>query len=104
MPVRWRGCGDRRNHAAHRRGRHSLRRLVVRAADRWICRRRSLATIRDYTFRLARALNVIGLMNVQYAMQREKVFVIEVNPRASRTVPYVSARLREFRWRRLRRG
>ena len=49
-----------------------------------------LATIRDYTFRLARALNVIGLMNVQYAIQRDKVFVIEVNPRASRTVPYVS--------------
>ncbi|MGE5114001.1 MAG: carbamoyl-phosphate synthase large subunit [Acidobacteriaceae bacterium] len=49
-----------------------------------------LATIRDYTFRLARALKVVGLMNVQYAVQREKVFVIEVNPRASRTVPYVS--------------
>ena len=49
-----------------------------------------LQTIRDYTFRLARALNVIGLMNVQYAIQRDKVFVIEVNPRASRTVPYVS--------------
>ena len=49
-----------------------------------------LATIRDCTFRLARALKVVGLMNVQYAVQREKVFVIEVNPRASRTVPYVS--------------
>ena len=49
-----------------------------------------LATIRDYTFRLARALQVIGLMNIQYAIQRDKVFVIEVNPRASRTVPYVS--------------
>jgi carbamoyl-phosphate synthase large subunit len=49
-----------------------------------------LATIRDYTFRLARALKVIGLMNIQYAIQRDKVFVIEVNPRASRTVPYVS--------------
>jgi carbamoyl-phosphate synthase large subunit len=49
-----------------------------------------LATIRDYTFRLARSLKVVGLMNVQYAVQREKVFVIEVNPRASRTVPYVS--------------
>ena len=49
-----------------------------------------LQTIRDYTFRLARALKVIGLMNVQYAIQRDKVFVIEVNPRASRTVPYVS--------------
>jgi carbamoyl-phosphate synthase large subunit len=51
---------------------------------------RVLATIRDHSFRLARALKVIGLMNVQYAVQREKVFVIEVNPRASRTVPYVS--------------
>ncbi len=49
-----------------------------------------LETLRDYTFRLARALKVIGLMNVQYAIQRDKVFVIEVNPRASRTVPYVS--------------
>ncbi len=49
-----------------------------------------LRTIREYTFRLARALNVIGLVNVQYAVQREKVYVIEVNPRASRTVPYVS--------------
>jgi carbamoyl-phosphate synthase large subunit len=48
---------------------------------------RTLATIRDYTNRLARALRVIGLMNVQYAIQREKVFVIEVNPRASRTAP-----------------
>jgi len=49
-----------------------------------------LATIRDYTFRLARALKVVGLMNIQYAIQRDKVYVIEVNPRASRTVPYVS--------------
>ena len=49
-----------------------------------------LSFIRDYTFRLARALKVIGLMNVQFAVQQHKVFVIEVNPRASRTVPYVS--------------
>ena len=49
-----------------------------------------LNTIREYTYRLARALNVVGLMNIQYAIQREKVYVIEVNPRASRTVPYVS--------------
>jgi carbamoyl-phosphate synthase large subunit len=49
-----------------------------------------LNTIRDYTFKLARALKVIGLMNVQFAVQNGKVFVIEVNPRASRTVPYVS--------------
>jgi len=49
-----------------------------------------LRLIRGYTERLARALNVVGLMNVQYAIQHEKVFVLEVNPRASRTVPYVS--------------
>ena len=49
-----------------------------------------LARIRDYTARLAKALHVIGLMNVQYAIQRDTVYVLEVNPRASRTVPYVS--------------
>jgi len=49
-----------------------------------------LAQIRDYTARLARALHVVGLMNVQYAIQQDKVYVLEVNPRASRTIPYVS--------------
>jgi carbamoyl-phosphate synthase large subunit len=49
-----------------------------------------LAHIRDYTVRLARALHVVGLMNVQYAIQHDKVYVLEVNPRASRTIPYVS--------------
>jgi len=49
-----------------------------------------LETIRGYTRKLALALNVIGLVNLQFAIQRGKVFVIEVNPRASRTVPYVS--------------
>jgi carbamoyl-phosphate synthase large subunit len=49
-----------------------------------------LETIRQYTCKLARALKVVGLMNVQYAIQGDKVFVIEVNPRASRTVPFVS--------------
>src|SRR5438128_8287390 len=39
---------------------------------------------------MAHALNVVGLMNVQFAIQDEKVYVLEVNPRASRTVPYVS--------------
>ena len=47
-------------------------------------------TLRDYTVRLARELKVVGLMNVQYAIQNGKVYVLEVNPRASRTVPYVS--------------
>ena len=49
-----------------------------------------LDTIREYTVKMARALNVVGLMNVQYAIANGKVYVIEVNPRASRTVPYVS--------------
>ncbi len=46
--------------------------------------------IRDYTHRLAKALNVRGLMNVQYAIKDEIVYVLEVNPRASRTVPFVA--------------
>jgi carbamoyl-phosphate synthase large subunit len=49
-----------------------------------------LQRIREYTKRLAQALQVVGLMNVQYAIQRDTVYVLEVNPRASRTVPYVS--------------
>jgi carbamoyl-phosphate synthase large subunit len=49
-----------------------------------------LEKIREYTTKLARALKVVGLMNVQYAIQRDTVYVLEVNPRASRTIPYVS--------------
>jgi carbamoyl-phosphate synthase large subunit len=46
--------------------------------------------IRRRTIELAKALNVIGLMNVQYAIQNGDLYVLEVNPRASRTIPYVS--------------
>ena len=56
----------------------------------FICPERHLSTIRDYTRRIARALKVIGLMNVQYAIKDDVVYVLEVNPRASRTVPYLS--------------
>jgi carbamoyl-phosphate synthase large subunit len=56
----------------------------------FICPERHLAQIRDYTRRIARALKVIGLMNVQYAIKDDVVYVLEVNPRASRTVPYLS--------------
>ncbi|MEZ2345883.1 carbamoyl-phosphate synthase large subunit [Terriglobus sp. RCC_193] len=49
-----------------------------------------LDQIRKYTRQLALSLNVIGLVNIQFAIQHGKVYVIEVNPRASRTVPYVS--------------
>ena len=47
-------------------------------------------TIVDYTGRFARELHVTGLVNVQYAVSNGKVYVIEVNPRSSRTVPYIS--------------
>ncbi len=47
-------------------------------------------TIREYTHAMARELKVIGLMNVQYAVKGDTVYVLEVNPRASRTVPFVS--------------
>ena len=50
----------------------------------------AIATIRDWTQKLAKALKVVGLMNIQYAVQGEQVYIIEANPRASRTVPYVS--------------
>ncbi len=49
-----------------------------------------LSIIRDYTEKLGRALQVKGLMNVQFAIKDDVVYVIEVNPRASRTVPFVS--------------
>ncbi len=47
-------------------------------------------TIVDYTRRLAERLQVVGLLNVQFAVKDEKVFVLEANPRASRTVPFVA--------------
>ncbi len=50
----------------------------------------NLNELRNHTHALARALNVVGLMNIQFAIQGEDVFIIEVNPRASRTVPFVS--------------
>jgi carbamoyl-phosphate synthase large subunit len=51
---------------------------------------RHVATIREYTRRIARALNVVGLMNTQFAVKADVVYVLEVNPRASRTIPYLS--------------
>ena len=49
-----------------------------------------IATIREYTHAMAKELKVIGLMNAQYAVKGDTVYVLEVNPRASRTVPFVS--------------
>ena len=47
-------------------------------------------TIVEYTGRLAKALNVIGLINIQFIVYEDQVYVIEVNPRSSRTIPYIS--------------
>ncbi len=49
-----------------------------------------IATIEDYTLRIGRELKVCGVMNIQYAICQDKVYVLEANPRASRTVPLVS--------------
>ena len=46
--------------------------------------------IKDHTKKIAKALNTIGLINIQFAIKYEKVFIIEANPRASRTVPFIS--------------
>jgi carbamoyl-phosphate synthase large subunit len=51
---------------------------------------KAINIIRDYTNSLAKALNVVGLINIQYACLDDTVYVLEVNPRASRTVPFVS--------------
>lgn len=51
---------------------------------------KNLEELKAYTIKLAKALKVVGLINVQYAMKEGVVYVLEVNPRASRTVPFVS--------------
>ena len=56
----------------------------------WGIKAEHLDAMRRYTRELAGALNVIGLMNIQFAIWRDTVYVLEVNPRASRTVPFVS--------------
>ncbi|MCX8023135.1 MAG: carbamoyl-phosphate synthase large subunit [Syntrophorhabdaceae bacterium] len=50
----------------------------------------TIELIKGYTYKLAKELNVVGLMNIQYAIKNDVVYVLEVNPRASRTVPFVS--------------
>ncbi len=50
----------------------------------------TLATIRKWTVQLAQSLKVIGLMNIQFAVRGEQVYILEANPRASRTVPFVA--------------
>ncbi|MEM9158140.1 MAG: carbamoyl-phosphate synthase large subunit [Verrucomicrobiota bacterium] len=49
-----------------------------------------IETVRQAAYKLAKALNVVGLMNIQFAIKDDELYVLEVNPRASRTVPFVS--------------
>ncbi|HMS68914.1 MAG TPA: carbamoyl-phosphate synthase large subunit, partial [Saprospiraceae bacterium] len=49
-----------------------------------------LEQMKEYTYKLAKALNIIGLINIQFAIKDEKVYVIEANPRASRTTPFIA--------------
>ena len=78
------------DHGAHRAGRRALGRLGLLAAAASASRAALQDELRRQTVAMAEALNVVGLMNVQFAIQDDKVYVLEVNPRASRTVPFVS--------------
>ena len=50
----------------------------------------AISQMEEYTHKIARALNVLGLLNIQFAIKNDKVYVIEANPRASRTVPFIA--------------
>ncbi len=54
-----------------------------------------LQQIKDHTHKIALALNTVGLINIQYAVKDDKVYVIEANPRASRTVPFIAKAYKE---------
>ena len=71
-----------------RAGIHSGDRISVYPAQ--TISKTAKATIEEYTKRLAKALHVIGMINIQFIVCGEEVYVIEVNPRSSRTVPYIS--------------
>ena len=90
LPRRRQGHLHRRHHGAHRGSRHPFRRFGLRAAAAFARARRRIAELERQTRALALALNVGGLMNVQYAIKDGDIYVLEVNPRASRTVPFVA--------------
>jgi len=54
-----------------------------------------LQQIKDHTYKIAKALNTVGLINIQFALKDDKVFIIEANPRASRTVPFIAKAYKE---------
>ena len=88
--VRRRRRLHRRRDGAHRGSRGALGRLVVSDPAGHPRSDDELDLIEDITRRLARRLGVIGLLNLQLAVKDERIWVIEANPRASRTVPFVS--------------
>jgi carbamoyl-phosphate synthase large subunit len=87
--LRRRGRLLRRHHGARRAGGRALRRFGLLAAAEQL-ERETQADLKEQTRKLARALKVVGLMNIQFAIQNGIVYILEVNPRASRTVPFVS--------------
>ncbi len=88
--LRRRGCLRLRRDGAHRGGGHPFRRFRLLAAAAFAAARDDVAEIERQTVALAKALHVGGLMNVQYAVKDGDIYVLEVNPRASRTVPFVA--------------
>ena len=95
--LRWHRLPRARYHAAGRAHRRSLRRLHLRLPAHTFSQK-VIDTLVDYTGRFARELKVVGLVNVQYAVQNDHVYVIEVNPRSSRTVPPTSPKSPVCRW------
>ena len=79
-----------RRHAAYRGSRACIRATAPARSRRTACPAHVVDEIERQTGALARALKVTGLMNVQFAVKGEEVYLIEVNPRASRTVPFVA--------------
>ena len=71
-------------------GGHTSTVLAAYLAGHKMCIRDSVDTIKEYTMKIAKEMNVRGLMNMQYAIEDDVVYVLEANPRASRTVPLVS--------------
>ena len=88
--VRRRGDVPRRDHGAHRGGRDPLRRLGLRAAAGDPRAGGGRAGSATSTLKLAQGIGVKGLMNVQFALAQDVLYVLEANPRASRTVPFVA--------------
>ena len=88
--MRWRGHFDPGYHGAYRESRYPFRRQYLRISGTDNLREDQASHLVDYTGKLARSLHVIGLINIQFIVYQDEVYVIEVNPRSSRTVPYIS--------------